>query len=789
MLNALTGFALGLIIAWNRPADPIARFGAWFIMTAGIAFGLPQGWAVPWRQLPEPIQWFMWIPQLTRFVLDGIYLTFFLYFPRRIAVRRWVWFAVWLPVFATLPWRIIAFYEVIHPGRFNPVPSWILQAGYSRSIIYLILGIIILTFSYGRLLDVNEKRRVRVVMFGTILSVVAAIGITWIDAFSGRNLQSRARISDFVFVFVIAGVGPAFPICLTYAVLRHRVLDIHVIIRQGLQYALARGAVLATVPVLGAILVADLAMNSQEPLAAIMRSRGWIYAVLSGIALITYSQRKPWLQAIDRRFFREQYNAQRLLRDVVDEIREAKDFDRVLPLVVAQIETALHTQFVSVMVRQHDDGSYRAVTSVPAGSAPSPIGADSKIIALMRLLGKPLEIMTADSTWLQQRLPRYEIALLRKSRIELLVPIAINPGGTEALLALGVKRSEEPYTREDQELLETIASSLALLVDKPASASDVLLAAFEECSECGTCYDSRTGTCASDGVTLTPVRLPRTLAGRYQLQCRRGRGGMGTIYEAKDNALGRRVAVKVIRDDWVGNAEAAQRFRREARAAASFTHPNVVTVHDFGVEAGNRGFLVMEFLDGVTLREEIRERKQLSGTYVAEILERVCAAVDAAHRLQLIHRDLKPENIFLSRNGEEEVVKVLDFGIAKFLPDAAATVTMATHTGVLVGTPAYMSPEQLLGEAPDVRWDLWALAVVAYESLTGALPFAGVSHMEWRNGILSGNFTRLDNYLTDASADLQSFFAQCFDPNRNRRPRSATEFIRRFRAAGALHKK
>ena len=227
--------------------------------------------------------------------------------------------------------------------------------------------------------------------------------------------------------------------------------------------------------------------------------------------------------------------------------------------------------------------------------------------------------------------------------------------------------------------------------------------------------------------------MPRTLAGRYRLERRLGRGGMGTVYEAVDVALDRRVAVKVVRDEWVHNAMATQRFRREARAVAGFAHPNVVTVYDYGVETGARVFLVMELLSGTTLRDELRRGGRLDAARTLDVLRGVCSAVDAAHQRGFIHRDLKPENIFLvAGNGP---VKVLDFGVAKPLvrDDAAgAGEPPETEVGVLVGTVGYISPEQLLGDSPDVSWDVWALATVAYESLTGALPFPVESRESWR---------------------------------------------------------
>jgi hypothetical protein len=265
----------------------------------------------------------------------------------------------------------------------------------------------------------------------------------------------------------------------------------------------------------------------------------------------------------------------------------------------------------------------------------------------MRLLGKPLEVPQVSSGWLKEQLPHEETAFLREARIELLVPIATGGDRTEALLVLGLKRSEEPYAREDLDLLVAIASSLALLLEKSSGTGATRSDVFEECPQCGVCYDAGSTHCSQERARLLPVILPRLLSGRYHLERRLGRGGMGTVYVASDRALGRRVAVKVIREDLVGNADAAERFRREARVAASFAHPNVVTVHDFGVAEGTRAYLVMELLEGVTLRDSLSRQKRFPAAQAMPVLRDVCTALEAAHRRQLIHRDLKPENIFL----------------------------------------------------------------------------------------------------------------------------------------------
>ena len=400
-----------------------------------------------------------------------------------------------------------------------------------------------------------------------------------------------------------------------------------------------------------------------------------------------------------------------------------------------------------------------------------------------------MDLAARRTDWLEQHLEATEIEQLRLARIDLFVPIAMGSENHEALLALGARRSEEPYTSEDLDSLEAITSSLGLLLDHPTPRPGHLTSAFAECPRCGTCYDTGCTACEKERAPLVQVNMPRVLAGRYRLEQRLGRGGMGKVYEAVDSALGRRVAVKVIRDEWVNNAQAAQRFRQEVRAVAGLAHPNVVTVHDYGVEAGTRAFLVMELLDGLTLRDELRRLGRLPAARVVEVFRGVCSGVDAAHRRKLVHRDLKPENIFLVRaaDGDEGTVKLLDFGVAKALPapgeSGPAESEAFTDAGVLVGTVGYMSPEQLLGERPDVSWDLWALAVVAYEAVTGALPFPVSSRIAWRQSVLDGRFTPLGEHTPDAPPAWRDFFTSALAVERTRRPPSAAAFFKQLEEA------
>jgi len=222
-------------------------------------------------------------------------------------------------------------------------------------------------------------------------------------------------------------------------------------------------------------------------------------------------------------------------------------------------------------------------------------------------------------------------------------------------------------------------------------------------------------------------KLPGTmLAGKYKILKKIGEGGMGSVYIANQEPIDRKVAVKVLLGKLAEDEISVRRFEQEARAISKMQHPNTVTIYDFGrtVDAHDeeRLYIVMEYLKGRTLTQVLRAEGQLSGSRASRILRQVCASLADAHTAGIIHRDLKPDNIFLTEvGGDSDWVKVLDFGVAK-LADAESAGTL-TQTGMIFGTPKYMSPEQAEGKPLDFRADVYALGVILYELLTGRPPF------------------------------------------------------------------
>jgi serine/threonine protein kinase len=252
--------------------------------------------------------------------------------------------------------------------------------------------------------------------------------------------------------------------------------------------------------------------------------------------------------------------------------------------------------------------------------------------------------------------------------------------------------------------------------------------------------------------TLPSISLPRptasadaligtVLADRYEIIRRIGEGGMGAVYEGRHVVLRRQVAVKVLLEKFLEKTELVARLLQEARLASAIGHENIVDVTDFGTTVDGRAFVVMEFLEGEALAALVMRDAPLAVERCLRIVRQVVSALGAAHGKGIVHRDVKPENVFLLRRGEQDVVKVVDFGVSKAVRsrEDGAELLRLTRTGMVLGTPLYMSPEQARGnEDVDARADIWAVGVMMYECLTGEVPFRANNYL----GVISQVLTQ-----------------------------------------------
>jgi len=271
------------------------------------------------------------------------------------------------------------------------------------------------------------------------------------------------------------------------------------------------------------------------------------------------------------------------------------------------------------------------------------------------------------------------------------------------------------------------------------------------------------------------------LAGKYRLLSQIGRGGMGSVWKAEHLDLRAPVAIKLMDPNLADGLESAGRFLREARSAAALRSPHVVQILDYGVDEKTQiPFIAMELMEGESLAARLKRVQQLSPVEVARIVTHVARALTRAHEAGIIHRDLKPDNIFLVQNEDEEIAKVLDFGIAKSMATMLRSHP-ATQPGSVLGTPYYMSPEQISGsEEVDHQTDLWAVAVIAYECLSGRRPFesntpAGLAvQICTRRATLASTFAAVPR-------DFDAWFDRATERDPSRRFSSARELADEFR--------
>jgi serine/threonine protein kinase len=313
---------------------------------------------------------------------------------------------------------------------------------------------------------------------------------------------------------------------------------------------------------------------------------------------------------------------------------------------------------------------------------------------------------------------------------------------------------------------------------------------MKKCPKCGVEYPDTTTLCPADGVALEKdpdALVGTTLAGKYRIDARLNEGGMGTVYRGCHVLMDKTVAIKVLRPTLAADEKIVARFSREARAASRITHPNAISVTDFGEDESGHVFLVMEFLSGRTLKQLLRDEGPLPLARVVDITRQIGDALNAAHEQGVVHRDLKSDNIMLLDTMTGDHAKVLDFGIAKINEPEGEVDTNLTAPNLVIGTPQYMSPEQCSQDVEiDARADVYSLGVILFEMLVGHVPFSGDSPTIVMMKHLQGPVPSILEERSDVPASVARVVTRAMAKVRDNRYQSVAELVEDLTIAAGM---
>ena len=621
-----------------------------------------------------------------------------------------------------------------------------------------------------------------------------------------RDFTARHGLKLPIIVTVLSIMLMA-PLTVPYAVLVHRVLDVRLIARRALQYALARTSVLVLVAVPAVALGWYLYVHRERSLLELF-SGVHVLLLLScivvGIAALYY--RRLLLGAIDRRFFREHYDARQILTLLVERIRSIHEVESLASLVSREIDLALHLEGIAMMVLEPRSGML-----VDPRSRARRLDASSDLALTISNASDPLEVDLENRHSPLGRLPDKDRHWLVDSGFRLIVPILARDGLLLGLVGLGEKKSGLPFLKDDRQLLHAIASSAAWVLEVeqgphtpghaswrdtlvPDDATPPAVEHAKECPICGRVFQAYTVFCSHCSRRLEVSRVPFVLPGKFRFERRIGVGGMGVVYEGADLALGRHVAIKTLRRV---SPEDAMRLRREARTAAAVSHSHLASVYGMETWQGTP-LLVMELLEGGTLAQRMEKGRGLPPAEMVELGIAMAEALGHLHSADILHRDIKPSNIGYTRDG---VPKLMDFGIAGLVLELRREGDLGLVSGeeddsVLVpprsiwghagtsptgsrrqfaGTLSYLSPEALNGEPPDASFDLWSLGIVLYECLLGRKIFTGGDSRQIMARIRNGRVPEFAQVLPQYEDALGDLFGRTLHKTRSRRPASAHE--------------
>jgi hypothetical protein len=577
----------------------------------------------------------------------------------------------------------------------------------------------------------------------------------------------------------VIGVGvllalTLIPLSAAYAALVQRTLDLRLALGTAIRYLLARSAIVIVLLLPIATLATLVFVNRNRTIGDLVAgSTGVALAALCVAGFALAAARPRLLAMVDRTFFREHVDARHILNGLVERISRAASVADISAVWVSSIDAAFHPESIHLVVADAR-GLHTQLPALP-NLPPS-----ATLITLLEAGDGPMMIDWRPGS-VFHRLGVAEQEWLHGLGADVLVPIPGSSRPFHAVIAVGKKKSELPYGRDEVSLLAAVASACGLAIERIRHAAPVAALAHDaaaECRDCGVLHPAFAPICTCGGM-LQVAPVPEVLDGRFRLTQRLGAGGMGVVYRAIDIRLGQdRVAKTLPRTD---DPAMVTRLRREARAMAAVNHPNLATL--YGLEVWHdTPILIMEFLGGKTLAARLTAGP-LTAAHTLSVGLALAGGLRALHAAGVLHRDVKPTNIAFTTNGTP---KLIDFGLAIFLPATARstqpeaanpmrTGSVSTDSGTLRGTLGYLSPEALAGRPPSTADDVWSLSVTLLEACSGENPFRATNAVALvARGLAVSDISLVASAIPSA---LQSLFRDLLGAER---PSSAQDFIRRL---------
>lgn len=451
---------LAIVIAFSRPYELINRVGGWFLATvATMSFLLPYGMASTWRELPTVVGAFLWIPLFSTTVFAPLLFTFFSIFPHRLFRARWVWLLVWLPVLFSLPSRAHYYYTMIYrPDRVPTEPDWILTATNFIAPVYVFAGLVALIVNYRNLQEANEKRRVRVLVAGSIVGWLGALILMSYYWGPASRLVAAFYFSPAFILPVILFL--LFPISFAYVVVKHRVMEIPVLLRRSARYLLVQRGFIVFIFLLSAgatFLFINIFSTFVQPDSE-SRAAGIALGVGFGMLLawVGAQAERRITERIDRAFFRSAYDARQILEDLAEKARTAVDRAELASLLAQHLNQALHPDSLAIYLESSD--GRLIVEGGPEVSAPETLSLRQFVLA---------ELVERSEAWdvsIEER-ARAALSEVGAMEAEWLVPVFGREARLVGVIALGAKLSEEPYSSEDKRLLASAANQVGMAIE------------------------------------------------------------------------------------------------------------------------------------------------------------------------------------------------------------------------------------------------------------------------------------------------------------------------------------